>query len=402
MKKNSKFNYGWIVMILMCLGLITANYSQYQVSAFGSQITAEMGLSASQFSTIATAPLIPGIFLSLISGLLVDKFGARKILTISVIITCFGVVLRVFTSSFATMLISMISIGACATFLNSNYPKILGQWFSPEKMSFSMSFMLAAANIGIMLGQGTSSLYSGMKGAFTGSAVIAVVVLVLWLFFMREKPVQENEKTEKVSVVEGLKVVVKSKTVWLAAVSLLLTAGSMTSLSNFLPQALSSEGGFSESQASIIAMALTFGSMVGCFIAPYIFKFFKSQRLYFALFAVVGALGYIFAWKLSSSAVVTFILLFITGFACNGFTPLISAMPIQDKNIGTKYGGTAGGFVATIQLGGSVIIPNYVIAPLAQTETGINFQLMFVLFAVMLALFIVFAMFLPNKKAAKQ
>ena len=398
-KKNTKFNYGWIVLILICFGLAMANYSQYQVSGFGAQLTAEMNLTATQFSTIATGPLIPGIFLSLVSGMLVDKFGARRVLTISVLITCVGTVLRIFTASFLPMYLCMICIGVCASFLNANAPKILGQWFSPTSMSLSMSIFLAAANIGIMLGQGTSSLYNGLKGAFIGSAVIAVIVLVLWFVLMRERPEEEEQKGEKVSLVEGLKVVVKSKTVWLAAVCLFLAAGSMTSLSNFLPQALQVRG-FSESSSTVVAMALTFGSMVGCFISPYIYKYFKSQKVYFIVYAVVGALGYAFAWRLSSNAVITFILLFITGISCNGFTPMITAMPVQDKHIGTRYGGTAGGFVATVQLGGSVLVPTYVIAPLCQTADGINFQLMFSLFAAMLIIFIGCAMFLPNKKEA--
>lgn len=399
-KKNTKFNYGWVILTILCLGLALANYSQYQVSAFGTQITAEMNLSATQFSTIATGPLIPGIFLSLVSGLLVDKFGARKILTISVIITCLGAVLRVFTTSFLPMYLCMICIGVCATFLNANTPKILGQWFSPTTMSLGMSFFLAASNIGITLGQGTSSLYSGMKGAFIGSAVMAVIILLLWIFLMRERPVAKEEEGEKISLIEGLKVVVKSKTVWLAAITLFLSAGSMTSLSNFLPQALHGEQGYSEASASVVTMALTFGSMVGCFISPYIYKLFKSQKVYFAVYGLVGALGYVFAWQLTPNPIITFILLFITGVGCNGFAPMIMSMPVQDPKIGTKYGGTAGGFVATVQLGGSVLIPTYVIAPICQTATGVNFHLMFGLFAVMMIVFIVCAMFLPNKKAA--
>ena len=396
---NKKFNYGWIILTLLCIGLALANYSQYQVSAFGTQITAEMNLTATQFSTIATGPLIPGIFLSLVSGLLVDKFGARKILTASVLITCIGAVLRVFTASFVPMYLCMISIGVCGAFLNANTPKILGQWFSPTTMSLGMSIFLAASNVGIMLGQGTSTLYSGMRGAFIGSAVIAVIVLLLWFLLMREKSAKIEETEEKISLIEGLKVVAKSKTVWLVATTLFLAAGSMTSLSNFLPQALSQRG-FSETSSTIVAMALTFGSMIGCFISPSIYKLFKSQRVYFIVYGVIGALGYIFAWKLSNSAVITFILLFITGIGCNGFAPMLMAMPVQDPKIGTKYGGTAGGFVATVQLGGSVLIPTYVIAPFCQTETGVNFELMFGLFAVMMVVFIIGAMFLPNKKAA--
>ena len=395
---KTKFNYGWVILTILCVGLALANYSQYQVSAFGTQITAEMNLTATQFSTIATGPLIPGIFLSLVSGLLVDKFGARKILTASVLITCIGTVLRVFTTSFVPMYLCMISIGVCASFLNANTPKILGQWFSPTTMSLGMSIFLAASNIGIMLGQGTASLYNGMRGAFIGSAVIAVITLLLWIFLMRERPVAKEEAAEKISLAEGLKVVAKSKTVWLAAVTLFLSAGSMTSLSNFLPQALQIRG-FSESSSTIVAMALTFGSMVGCFISPSIYKMFKSQRVYFIVYGIVGILGYIFAWKLSNSPVITFILLFITGIGCNGFAPMIMSMPVQDPKIGTKYGGTAGGFVATVQLGGSVLIPTYIIAPICQTATGVNFQLMFNLFAVMMVAFIICAMYLPNKKA---
>lgn len=399
-KTKKKFNYGWVILTILCLGLALANYAQYQISGFGTQITQEMDLTATQFSTIATGPLIPGIFLSLVSGLLVDKFGARKILTMSVLITCFGTVLRVFTTSFVPMYLCMICIGICASFLNANTPKILGQWFSPAKMSLGMSIFLAASNIGIMLGQGTASLYSGMKGAFIGSAIMAVIILLLWFVLMRERPSVQEAQEEKISLKEGIKVVAKSKTVWLAATTLFLSAGSMTSLSNFLPQALQTQRGFSDSSSTIVSMGLTFGSMVGCFISPYIYKLFKSQKVYFIVCGLVGALGYVFAWQLSNSPVITFILLFITGIGCNGFAPMIMSMPVQDPKIGTKYGGTAGGFVATVQLGGSVLIPTYIIAPICQTAEGVNFNLMFSLFAVMMLIFIFCAMFLPNKKAA--
>lgn len=399
--EKKKFNYGWLILVLLSLGIALPNYAQYQISAFGASIMKNLNLSATQFSTIATAPLLPGIFLSLVSGLLVDKFGARRILTGSVIITCCAAILRVFSSGFLSLYISMIFIGVCATFLNSNTPKILGQWFDTEKMAVGMGFFLAAANIGIALGTGTASLYSGMKGAFTGSAIFAGIVLVMWILLMREKPCAViEEKNEKISLAEGLKYVAKSKTVWMVAMTLFLSAGSMTSMSNFLPAALG-ELGFAESTARVVTMALTLGALIGCFISPYLFRYFKSQKVFFAVFGAVAALGFLFAWRVSTNPVVTFILLFITGIGSNGFAPMIISMPVQDPKIGTKYGGTAGGFVATVQLGASVVIPSYIIAPISQYADGTpNYVLMFSLFALMMVLFIVFSMFLPDKKKA--
>ncbi len=400
-KDSKKLNYGWVIIALICIGISLPNYAQYQLSVYGSQIMEKLHLTSSQYSTIATAPLLPGIFLSLISGVLVDRFGARKVVTISVVITCIASVLRVFSEGFWTLYLSMIFIGVCATFLNANTPKILGQWFSPEKMGSKMSFFSAAANIGIALGMGTATLYSGMKGAFTGSAVFAAIIAVLWIVFMREKEDVVSEKAavqeEKVSILEALKISVKSKTVWLAAVTMFLSVGAMTSFSNFLPVALQDVRGLPASTAGVISMALTLGALLGCFLTPYLCRKMKNQKVLFVIYGVVAALGISLVWKLTTNNVLLFVLIFITGIACNGFAPLITSLPIQDERIGTKYGGTAGGLVATIQLGGSVIIPSYIIAPIA----GTNYTLMFGLFGVMSLLFIVFAMFLPEFKAGK-
>ncbi len=91
--------------------------------------------------------------------------------------------------------------------------------------------------------------------------------------------------------------------------------------------------------------------------------------------------------------VITFILLFIAGYCSSGFTPIIMSLPVRLKGIGTRYGGTAGGLLATIQLGGSVVLPTYVIAPIA----GTNYVLMFSLFALMMVLFCFVQLLLPIK-----
>ena len=155
--------YAWVILLLMCLGITMPNYAQYQVPAFGPTIQESMKLVPSQFSTIATAPLLPGIFLSLIAGLLVDRFGARRIMVGAMAVSAAAIILRVFTEEFWGMYLTMIFTGVAATFLNSNAGKILGQWFSPEKMAVGMGIFLASANASMALGTGTASVYSGIR-----------------------------------------------------------------------------------------------------------------------------------------------------------------------------------------------------------------------------------------------
>ena len=56
-----------------------------------------------------------------------------------------------------------------------------------------------------------------------------------------------------------------------------------------------------------------------------------------------------------------------------GIIPTLLALPVQFAAIGPKYAGTAGGVVGTIQLLGAVVVPNYILTPIA----GDNFIVLF-------------------------
>jgi NNP family nitrate/nitrite transporter-like MFS transporter len=395
MREKRKLSYGYVIVVVMCLCVFVPNYAQYQVSAFKPELFQRLGIAANEslFSSIATAPLIPGIFLSLISGILVDRFGARAVIGIAVTLSTAAVVVRVFCSSYWQMYLIMICIGLCAAFINANCAKVFGQWFPPEKASVTMGVFMAFANGSIALGTGTAPLYGSMTGAFTGAAVIAVIALICWWVFMKNRPIgTEQKQEEKISVLEGLKVSLSNRHIWLAAVCMLLSAGCVTAAANFLPSALISRG-MSDKVAPVVTMALTLGALLSNFTAPSFIEKTGRYKLLFFLLGAVAALGLFLAWRVTLNPVITFILLFIAGYCSSGFTPIIMSLPVRLKGIGTRYGGTAGGLLATIQLGGSVVLPTYVIAPIA----GTNYVLMFSLFALMMVLFCFVQLLLPIK-----
>lgn len=402
MKEKKNFNYAYVILVILCLGVFMPNYAQFQISAFGSAMMTEENLTPTQYGTIATAPLLPGIFISLLSGLLVDRFGTRKVLTASAIITSAAVVLRVFAKGFWSLYFTMFFIGVFATCLNANSGKILGQWFSPEKMGVGMGCVMALSSGGMALGTGTASLYSGMEGAFIGAAVVAVITLLAWIFLMRDKKEQGGMTEETASLAEGLKVAIKSRTVWISALCMALTCAAFSATANYLPACLTSRG-IEEGTANVITMAMTLGNLAGCLSSPSVFRRFKRQYLFFFIHGAVAAFGMFFAWRLSDNPVILFILMFLTGMGCNGFAPIVMSMPVQDEKIGTKFGGTAGGLLATLQLGGAVIIPTYIIAPIATRADGTaNYSVMFSLFGVLILMFLVVALFLPNKTKSRR
>ena len=393
-KNTSKKNYAIVILIMICVGIFVPNFAQYQVSAFGTQIMDSMNLTTSQFSKIATATLIPGIFLSLVAGILVDKFGARKTLITAMLLSALGVIWRAFATGYTAMYLSMIAMGIGATFLSSNNAKIFGQWFPPEKVAITVGIFFGVSNGAMALGVGTAALFPSMHSAFLFSAVLAVITAVLYILFMRDKKQetpQLQQQEEKPSIIAGIKASAKNKYVWIAAVCLMLNVSAFCSMSQFLPQALASRG-ISSAASNTVATALTLGALLSCFVTPSLFFKIGKTKLMIVVYSVIAALGMIFAWRLSDNTAVLFILIFITGFFSNGFSSIITSLPIRLEGIGVKYAGTAGGFIATLQLAGTVIFPSYIISPIA----GTNYGLMFVLFALLDVILCFVAQLLPK------
>jgi NNP family nitrate/nitrite transporter-like MFS transporter len=397
--KKISLKYGYVVLILLCIGITLPNFAQYQITGFGKEeISLFLGrsLTDSDFSLLNMSPLIPGAFLSLVSGLLVDRFGPRKVIVTGVVLTAAGVVLRVFTSSYGALVASMILMGVCATFLNSNGPKVIGTWFEPNKASILLGVFLAVANVSMSIGTGSAAVFGSVNTAFVWSAGIAVVVAVLWIIFMRDNKAgvggakEEENAGEKLDLATCIKTCAGSKGVWISASCMLCLCTAAVASTQFLPTALMSRGVERET-ASLCGMCITLGGMAGCLLSPLLSTLFKKPKLWMIGGGVLAALGLAFAWKITSIPVMV-VCLVLTGFLTSGFTPIISSLPLRLKEIGPRYAGTAGGFIATIQLLGNVVLPTYVICNIVGDN---NYDAMFICFGALSIIFCVLCVFLP-------
>lgn len=399
--KKSSAKYGYIVLILLCLGITMPNFAQYQITGFGKEAIAEFlgrELSDSQFSLVNMAPLIPGAFLSLVSGLLVDRFGPRKVITTGVVLSAIGVVLRVSLDSYGTIIASMILMGVCATFLNANGPKVLGTWFAPGKASILLGVFLAVANVSMALGTGIVAVFDTVTSAFICAAIVAVIIAALWIVFMRDNKnapegMKEEEPAEKLSVVGCIKVCAKSKGVWLAAFCMMCICTATVGATQFLPTALQSRG-VSKETASLCGMCITIGATIGCLVSPTLSTRLKQPKKWMFVGGLIAAAGAAFAWRITSIPVMVICLL-ITGFLTSGFSPIVNSLPLSLKEIGPRYAGTAGGFIATIQLIGNVVLPTYVICNIVGNN---NYNGMFICFGALMLIFCALCIFLPFEK----
>ena len=109
------------------------------------------------------------------------------------------------------------------------------------------------------------------------------------------------------------------------------------------------------------------------------------------LCGAIAALGAAFAWLLPAGILQNTVF-FCVGIASGAGMPLLMTWPLKLKEIGLTYAGTAGGLLAMVGLFGAIVLPTYIIVPMA----GNNYHLLFLMSGLCMALYVALAMLLPN------
>lgn len=320
-------------------------------------------------------------------GKLSDKIGYRNAIQLGLAFTILGLTGRIFAESYSTLWICMAFSGASSITLFVNSARVLEEVVPAEKSVLFMGIYTTASMLAQTFATATSAvLYSTLQKAYVGALVYAVVITVIWAGnYCIEKENAENTEfrnADRSSEQKGKFLEVLScKGIWFTAVSLFCILGATITLNTFLPAALMEIHGFSKSQAGTVASMISFGNMVGAVIGPVLYrKLKKFSRLIF-LFGGISIIGCIGGWMLHEQ-ILMIIIYFITGIAIGGAMPIYFTMPIRLREISSDNISTAGGLITTFQLGGAVIVPSYIIAPIA----GNNYSEIFILTAVVIAI----------------
>ncbi|MDR2606192.1 MAG: MFS transporter [Oscillospiraceae bacterium] len=395
---NKSAKYKWVMMGLICLGIIVPQYAQFMLTHWGSTWLAERNIAGgAKLAELTTAPLIAGTCLSLASGVLVDRFGLKKLLILCLGITTAATAVRTQVNSYSAMYTCMVLLGITATFFNANQMKLVGRWFPPAQVGIGIGIFTATSNLSMAVGSGVGTLFPNYKSAFVSSAVYTAVVLILWIFLGRERPavsVRPDEDEKSPPVLECLKVVIRSKKVWFLAVSVMLFQSAALSVSMFMQEALK-QNGYSVQWATLLPLTFTLTAAAGCLIIPKPFELIRRPKLAFAVIGVLAAVGLAFAWRIPN-VWLSLVSLALLGLITLGMMPVLSALPLTFPEIGQRYAGTAGGFIATLMLAGNVIIPTYITMPLARGDYG----MFYLLEGGMMLIFVCLTPFMPVTKKA--
>lgn len=142
--------FGWWIVAASCVvNAVGGGVYWYGFAVFFLPIKAALGLSSASTSLIFSLSRAEGAIEGPVAGYLIDRFGARKILTVGVIVVGIGYVLLSQVNSYLWFLIiylGIISLAFNGSFSTSTM-SVVNNWFIKRK-GLAMAISIAAHSLG--------------------------------------------------------------------------------------------------------------------------------------------------------------------------------------------------------------------------------------------------------------
>ena len=234
----------WIALFL-CFVATVAIFIPYV--GYSTQIVtmmADLNMTYTMVGTLASASAVAGGVVLPFAGMLVDRWGAKKITVLGLFISAIGQVAFAYVPTYDAMLLSRIFLGAGIPLLFIGPYTLALRWFEQSgKTGVAMGAMLATDGIGTLLALYAYShvlnAYGWRDGSALGAIVLVATMLVAIVFLKEPKHFSEPDSQPKMqSVLRDFLTALTHRNVLVASVFLVGVWGSFAVVIFWVPTIL--------------------------------------------------------------------------------------------------------------------------------------------------------------------
>lgn len=138
----------WWILAFASLMLFGNYYVYDSIGPLADHLQRLLGFSDTQIGTLNAIYSVPNVFMVLVGGLLVDKFGAARVALWTTGICFFGALLTALTGSFTMMAAGRLLFGLGAETMIVAVTAALGLWFLGRSLALAMALNLSLARAG--------------------------------------------------------------------------------------------------------------------------------------------------------------------------------------------------------------------------------------------------------------
>ena len=176
-----------------CFGLAVAS-----IPPLVDPIIEDLGMTSGQMGLVLGVWQLVFIGTASPLGSLVDRWGARRAVSLGLGLMLLSMLLRGVATDFVTLLLAVAVFGAGGPIISIGMPKVVAQWFSGNDRGPATGAYVVGRDIGSVFALATAaSFVIALTGSWRGISIvygaITFVVMVLWLLFGKDSPPQADQ-----------------------------------------------------------------------------------------------------------------------------------------------------------------------------------------------------------------
>ncbi len=387
--KMKKINSKWVVWLIFGIAYMIAFFHRYAIGVIADILSAEIGLTPTSLSLLASLYFYTYGMLQIPIGMMVDSHGPRKVVITGMGALFIGSLLFAVSNQLMLLYVARVFIGFGAATMFTSVFKIQSLWFKANEFATVAGMTSVLGNMGAIIATSPfvfATLLIGWRVSYVVVALFTLALLIVIVLFIQDRPVYADTEKRSASadsegdsstgsVMIGFKEIAGNKYTWFNMIILFTVFGSYMSFTGLWgPSYLTSTYGMSIEAASRYMMIFLSGTIVGAPFIGWISDRVGKRKiiLQIGLFALSLLWSvFIFIVPQVDSRVLMTLLLFLMGFT--SISPLLCFANIKELNK-KKYVGIATGFVNISPFFGTAIINSAVAWFLKTSATAQNYH----------------------------
>lgn len=354
----------YVLLVLGSVSYFLFLFVWFLLPAFLTAIATDLGLSNTQAGLVTGAIQLIYIPMALISGIVIDRIGARNAIFIGIVLFGVGHGLRSGVTEFPALLAYTLLLGIGGTGVTFGLPKLVSELFPSERIGSASSVYVIGSSLGTATAFGLGRpvlgpIAGGWRQLFLLTGVGVTSFAVIWFAASRFlwNPVADlNDDSNAAFTIGSIRRDI-GKMITHRQLRLLILIGTVYLFVNHGLQAwlapILEFRGLSAGLAATITSLFVMARIVGAGVIPPLSDRLAARREAVAVCGTLIFLGLGGAVLSGTRLLLTVGVIALVGFGIGGLSTLIRAIPIEFEGIGPTLIATATGLIFTIgEIGG--------------------------------------------------
>ena len=329
----------WVMLLVSLFAFMAYGFVFQSLPPLLNELQGVFGVDDAAAGLLMSFVVIPGIFLALPAGVLINKFGFRRLSFVSVILVAVGSLVTAFSTTFLVALVGRLILGVGGCVVTVGIPTFIPQWFEHREMGKAMAVYSVGMPIATVVAFFAAPVLDqsfGWQSPFYIGFVVSIVSAVFFLAMVKEGPLKGSLVSVEYSEIKRALV---SGEVWRISFVWMFFSMASTGFLTWAPKLFVMFKNLTTVSASILSSVLM---IVAFFFMP--FYGLASDRIgrrkpFMIVGALVMALSlFIISYAIDLSLTVSIIILGISAAAVPPFVMAIIAQSLSPKLASTGFG----------------------------------------------------------------